>query len=54
MSKLDENAKTEAAFALLVMNASRKLRELFSHLLQEMDLFAILNHFVLDRLFLWS
>jgi len=51
MSKLDENAKTEAAFALLVMNASRKLRELLSHLFRTVDIFGLFGCLNLDRLF---
>ena len=54
MSKLDENAKTEAAFALLVMNASRKLRELLSYLFQAVDVFGLFGCSNLDRLFVPS
>ena len=51
MSKLDENAKTEVAFALLAMNASRKLRELLSYLFRAADIFGLFGCSNLDRLF---
>ena len=50
MSKLDENAKTEAAFALLVMNASRKLWELLSYLFRVVDFFGLFGCSILDPL----
>ena len=51
MSKLDGNAKTEAAFALLVMNASRKLRELLSSLFRTVDIFGLFGCLKLGCLF---
>ena len=51
MSKLDENAKTEAAFALLVMNASRKLREHLSYFFRTADIFGLFGCLNLGCLF---
>lgn len=39
MSKLEENAKTEAAFSILVMNAFRKIREVFMRFFPTLDYF---------------
>ncbi len=41
MSKLEENAKTEAAFSILVMNVFRKIREEFLRLFPTLDLFML-------------
>ena len=54
MSKLDGNAKTEAAFALLVMNASRKLRELLFYLFRAADIFGLFGCTNLDLLFKYA
>ena len=41
MSKLEKNAKTEAAFSILVMNVFRKIREDLLRLFQTLDLFML-------------
>ena len=45
MSKLEENAKTEAAFSILVMNAFRKIREVLLRFFPTLDYFVFYGRY---------